>query len=164
MGEVRDTLGELSQAVENVRDDSRSTAKIIHGHFQHHAKAETRKVVFDWISTRTFVLEQTDLLNIRYEGTDTWFLEFQNFKTWLSFPGSEECCRVLFCLGGIGAGKTIITATVVDHLHSEYRDRDDIAFAYVYCDYKNRFLDTSSTLLRSILRQVLKPYLPYLPS
>ncbi|EXF75693.1 AGC/PKA protein kinase [Colletotrichum fioriniae PJ7] len=157
MDEVRDTLGELSQAV----DDSRSTAKVMQGHFQCHVEAENRQMVLDWISTRKFVLEQTDLLITRYEGIGTWFLECQNFKTWLSSPGSDERCRILFCLDGIEAGKTIITATVVNH-RSEYRDRDDVAFAYVNCDYKNRFLDTSSSLLRSILRQVLEAF-PSLP-
>lgn len=119
-------------------------------------------MVLDWISTRKFVLEETDLLNMRYEGIGTWFLECQNFKTWLSSPGSDERYRILFCLGGIEAGKTIITATVANHLRSEYRDRDDVAFAYVYCDYKNRFLDTSSSLLRFVLRQVLEAF-PSLP-
>lgn len=38
MDEVRDTLGELSQAV----DDSRSTAKVMQGYFQCHVEAENR--------------------------------------------------------------------------------------------------------------------------
>ncbi|KXH52970.1 hypothetical protein CNYM01_07359 [Colletotrichum nymphaeae SA-01] len=98
MDEVRNTLGELGQAVKNVRDDSRSTAEVIHGHFQHHAKAENRQIHLDWISTQTFVLEQTDFLNMRYEGTGTWFLESQRFKTWLFIAGSKKRCRILFCL------------------------------------------------------------------
>ncbi|KAF4784642.1 AGC/PKA protein kinase [Colletotrichum scovillei] len=156
MDEVHGTLGELGQAVENLRDDSRSTAEGIRDQLQRKAEAEDRRVVLDWVSTRTFVLEQTDLLNLRYEGTGTWFLECRNFKTWSSYTGSEERYRILFCLGGMGAGKTIITATVVDYLRSKYRGRSDIALAYVYCDYKNRSLDTSATLLRSILRQIVE--------
>ncbi|KAK1624067.1 hypothetical protein BDP81DRAFT_502412 [Colletotrichum phormii] len=159
---VHDTLGELGQAVENFRDDFRSTAGGIQDQLRQRAEAESRREVLDWVSTRTFVLEQPDLLNLRYERTGTWFLECQNFKTWLCSLCSKEKYRVLFCSGGIGAGKTMITATVIDHLRSKYRDRDGITFAYVYCDYKNRSLDTSTSLLRSILRQVLEA-LPLLP-
>ncbi|KAF2182132.1 hypothetical protein K469DRAFT_520620, partial [Zopfia rhizophila CBS 207.26] len=44
-------------------------------------------------------------------GTGQWLLDSKEFQTWLKTSN-----QTLFCLGILGAGKTILTSIVVDDL------------------------------------------------
>ena len=46
--------------------------------------------------------------------------------------------QTLFCPGIPGAGKTIITAVVVNDLATRFADDLDIGIAYIYCDFRRR--------------------------
>lgn len=61
----------------------------------------------------------------RAPGTGDWFLE--SVDNWLS---GEQ--KTLFCTGIPGAGKSVITSRVIDHLHYAYGRKSNFAMAYVY--------------------------------
>ncbi|KAJ0164649.1 Vegetative incompatibility protein HET-E-1 [Colletotrichum tanaceti] len=153
VGKTVDNVFETVQATAEKLDDMR-------GRFQSQEDVEETKKMLDWISTRTFGPIQTDLLNRLQEGTGKWFLESEPFRTWQS--SELETDQTLFCPGSLGSGKTMITAAVIEHLHQKHRDQACIAISYVYCNYKNREVDDSTSLLRCLLRQIVDA-LPSVP-
>jgi AAA domain len=62
----------------------------------------------------------------------------------------------LFCPGIPGAGKTIITSIVVDHLHSKFQKDASVGIAYLYCNFRRQQEETSEALLLSLLKQLIQ--------
>lgn len=62
--------------------------------------------------------------------------------------------KTLFCPGIPGAGKTMTTAIVVDHLSS--KQEADTLTAYVYCTYQTQEQQSHDQLVASILRSLVQ--------
>jgi Cdc6-like AAA superfamily ATPase len=79
------------------------------------------------------------------------------FQRWLKKSG-----KTLFCPGIPGAGKTVLTAIVVDHLLDKYQTELAIGIAYIYCNYQRQDKQRLDDLLGSLLRQLseLQPSMP----
>ncbi|KAF9889051.1 hypothetical protein FE257_008028 [Aspergillus nanangensis] len=73
--------------------------------------AKERQMILDWVTTANFASQLNDLRNIHHAGTGKWFLDSEKFQGWLQTPG-----QTFYCTGIPGAGKTMLMATVVDHL------------------------------------------------
>src|SRR2546423_2350028 len=56
--------------------------------------------------------------------------------------------------GNPGAGKTIITAIVVDYLCTRYKDDTKVGIAYIYCNFRRQDEQNLESLLASILKQL----------
>ena len=69
---------------------------------------------------------------------------------------------MLFCPGIPGAGKTILSATVIDHLHAQFRSHPDVGVAYLYCNFRRHDTQKAEDLVRSVLKQLAsaRPALP----
>jgi hypothetical protein len=87
----------------------------------------------------------------RQEGTGQWFLKSPEFVAWVEGP-----TRTLLCPGIPGAGKTFMTAIVVNYLREAFMRREDIGIAVLYCIYSIREEQTKEELLAGILRQLIK--------
>lgn len=70
--------------------------------------------------------------------------------------------QTLFCPGIPGAGKTILTSIVIDHLHTRFYDQPDVGIAYVYCNFRRHDEQNAGDLLASLLKQLAqqRPSLP----
>ncbi|KAJ7572128.1 hypothetical protein C8J56DRAFT_876788 [Mycena floridula] len=86
----------------------------------------------------------------RTVGTGTWFIQDPCFLDWLS-----RKLRFLWCPGNPGAGKTILSSLIIDHLHSTMSS--DVAVVCIYCDYNQKSSQTSTQLLGNILKQLVEP-------
>ncbi|KFY89741.1 hypothetical protein V500_05530 [Pseudogymnoascus sp. VKM F-4518 (FW-2643)] len=106
--------------------------------------------VLDWISSTDFPSKLSDIITMRQAGTGQWFLESPEFNNWLSGPE-----KTLFCPGIPGAGKTIISGTVVDHLHATIHNQS-IGVAYIFCNYKVQSVQNTLSLLSAILKQLVQ--------
>lgn len=62
--------------------------------------------------------------------------------------------KTLFCPGIPGAGKTMTTAIVVDHLRS--KQETNTLTAFVYCTYQNQEQQSHDQLIASILRSLVQ--------
>lgn len=62
----------------------------------------------------------------------------------------------MICPGIPGAGKTILAATVIDHLLERSASDSSIALAYVYFNFRRESEQTFEELLAMILRQLVK--------
>lgn len=110
-----------------------------------------------WLSTLEYGLQQSQILKLRESGTGNWFFSTEQFKTW-----NSTSKQALFCEGIPGAGKTILTSIVVDHLTSKYQNDPSIGIAYIYCNYQRQNEQTVDQLLASLLKQLAGKW-PSLP-
>jgi hypothetical protein len=63
--------------------------------------------VLDWLTPENYG-QHSDISKRRQPGTGQWFLNSSEYRAWL-----ELVEMTIFCPGIPGAGKTILTATVV---------------------------------------------------
>lgn len=78
-------------------------------------------------------------------------LDSTEFKNWLESKG-----KTLFCSGIPGAGKTVLSAIVVDHLCGKFGQDSSIGIAWLFCEYHRHNEQTLEHLLSSLLKQLLK--------
>ncbi|KAL9016469.1 MAG: hypothetical protein Q9185_006186 [Variospora sp. 1 TL-2023] len=112
------------------------------------ARGSDEEKVLTWLSQLEFYSKQDDARSRCQEGTGQWFLESAEFNSWVSTDA-----RVLWCPGIPGAGKTVLSSIVIEHLQAQYRPSEKIGIAFVYCAY-DRADYTASRLLASLLKQL----------
>ncbi|KAF2821692.1 hypothetical protein CC86DRAFT_255031, partial [Ophiobolus disseminans] len=117
------------------------------------AQEETkRQECMKWISSMDFTAQQSDNLGRRQANTGAWFLKSPIFTSWADGPASSWG---LFCQGAPGAGKTTMSATVINSL-SHGGPADEVGVAYIYCNYRSRTEQTLYNLLSSLLRRLVQ--------
>jgi hypothetical protein len=108
------------------------------------------RTVLNWLTSVNFAAQQNDIISRRQEGTGIWFTDSPEFLSWI-----RGLNQTLFCPGIPGAGKTMITAIVIDHLWKHVQNKD-IGVAYIYCDYKTQVQQTATKLATAILKQLIQ--------
>jgi Cdc6-like AAA superfamily ATPase len=116
-----------------------------------HQQNQYCKDILHWLTPIDYGPQQSDFIKRRQEGTGTWLLGTEEFKTWL-----DQRNKTLFCSGIPGAGKTILTSVVVDHLCSKYRANLSVGIAYIYCNFRQREQQNLENLLLSLVKQLLQ--------
>ncbi|GFF43165.1 isoform 2 of serine/threonine-protein phosphatase 6 regulatory ankyrin repeat subunit A [Aspergillus udagawae] len=113
--------------------------------------------VLNWLTPVDFGPQHSDFLKRRQSGTGRWFLDSAEYQTWLSARN-----QTLFCPGIPGAGKTILTAIVIDDLTTRFLDDQSIGIAYIYCNFRRQNEQKVEDLLASLLKQLSQeqPALP----
>ncbi|EPS45890.1 hypothetical protein H072_122 [Dactylellina haptotyla CBS 200.50] len=117
----------------------------------HFTKDEDLKIL-NWLAPVDYESQQTDYIRRRQPGTGQWLLQSSEFKTWIEATTTN---KVLFCPGIPGAGKTIITSIVIDHLQEIFRN-SDVGIAYIYFNFKKKDGQNVRDLFASLLRQFIK--------
>ncbi|KAM7188963.1 hypothetical protein V8F33_010297 [Rhypophila sp. PSN 637] len=93
--------------------------------------------------------KQIDFIKQRQSGTSQWLLKSPEFQEWLQ--GDR---KTLFYPGIPGAGKTILTATVVEHLVNQFYNDPKIGISYIYCNFQRTEEQKLDDLLTSLLKQL----------
>lgn len=114
-------------------------------HNQEHGK------ILEWLTPIDYAKQHSDYLTRRSPGTGQWLLNSAEYQAWLSTPK-----RTLFCPGIPGAGKTILTATVIDDLYTRFRCDASIGIAYLYCDFRRQHEQKTEDLLINLLKQLTR--------
>lgn len=83
------------------------------------------------------------------KGTGQWLLDSTEFETWI-----ETKKQVLFCPGIPGAGKTIITALVVQNLSSRFAHDSKVGIAYTYFNFWQQEGHWIEDLFAALLKQL----------
>jgi hypothetical protein len=114
-----------------------------------------RQKIIDWICPTEidYIDQQNALMNRRQRGIGEWFLETQEYESWLQGDRAT-----LLCSGKPGAGKTMTTSFVVNNVLGSCHNDDQIGVAYVYCQYSRHKEQTPEYLMSSILRQLLEQH------
>jgi len=112
-----------------------------------------RQGIIDWICPTEidYLDQQNTLTSGREQGIGDWFVDTQEFRSWLH--GNRI---TLLCSGEPGAGKSMTTSLVVSNILERYDNDDQIAIAYIYCQHTRRKEQTPKYLMSSILRQLLE--------
>ncbi|KAK4085523.1 uncharacterized protein Triagg1_513 [Trichoderma aggressivum f. europaeum] len=105
--------------------------------------------ILEWVTSIDYGPQQSDFLRRREPGTGQWLIDSTEYQDWL---GAKK--QTLFCPGIPGAGKTILTSIVVDHLERTYRADPTIRVAYIYCNYRRQEEQSIDKLLASLLKQL----------
>lgn len=116
-------------------------------HNQSVLNRKEREDVLNWLAAFNYGMQHSDHLRRHQPGTGQWFLNSERYQTWM-----RTRQQTLFCSGMPGAGKTILTSIVIDHLEQNFLDDDDSAIAYVYCNFKRR--EKVEDLIASLLKQI----------
>lgn len=122
-----------------------------------HQDDRERRTILDWLTPSDYGTQQSDFINRRQEGTGRWLLDSGEFQRW--FNKSKQ---TLFCLGIPGAGKTIITSIVVEHLQTNFGNDASIGIAYLYCNFRRQQEQKPTDLIASLLKQLVQeqPFMP----
>jgi hypothetical protein len=120
-----------------------------------HQDDQERQAILDWLTPIDYSTQQNDFISRRQEGTGRWLLNSNEFHKWLN-----QSKQTLFCPGIPGAGKTMITSIVVDHLWTEFQNDANIGIAYLYCNYRQQQEQKAEDLLSSLLKQLAQEQLP----
>jgi hypothetical protein len=93
-----------------------------------------------WNKAIDYAPQQSDYIGRRQPGAGQWLL-----------PTSKQ---TLFCRGIPGAGKTILTAIVIDDLTTRFQNDPSIGIAYLYCNFQRRDEQKADDFLASLLKQL----------
>ncbi|KAK2593679.1 hypothetical protein QQS21_008622 [Conoideocrella luteorostrata] len=113
--------------------------------------------ILNWLTTVNYGETQSDYFARRQPGTGQWLLDSKEFQGWLATNK-----QTLFCPGIPGAGKTILTSIVTDHLELRFRNDSETGLAFIYCNFQRQEEQNLNRLLASVLKQLAKrrPSLP----
>ncbi|KAI3324596.1 hypothetical protein HD806DRAFT_493050 [Xylariaceae sp. AK1471] len=114
-------------------------------------KAENYQRLLDEISTFDHVSAFNLARSKRYHSTGSWVFQTHEWSNWEKADKS----RILWLSGKIGAGKTVLSATIVDHLLVSRRASESISFFFPRFDHAESLL--ADTIIRSLIRQNLQP-------
>ena len=95
--------------------------------------------------------QHSDLVGRCQEGTGKWLLDSQEFTSWVAAKQ-----QTLFCPGIPGAGKTMLSSIVVEHLRHELQNDNDVSVIFLYCSYKRQEEQKTGNLLTSALQQLVQ--------
>jgi ankyrin repeat protein len=112
---------------------------------------QERQAIIDWIAAVDYAPRFSDFIGRRQEGTGNWLLDSKEFEVWIDGSGQK-----MFCPGMPGAGKTMITTIVLQHLFDTYQMDPTVGVAYVYCDARRQHEQKPVDLLLSLLKQVVQ--------
>jgi hypothetical protein len=110
---------------------------------------EEHQAILDWLTPIDYAAQQQDFISRRQAGTGQWLLNSDEFQTWLN---TDQ--QTLFCPGIPGAGKTILTAIVINDLTTRFQNDPGISIAYLYCNFRRKDEQKAQDLLASLLKQL----------
>ncbi|GAB1311901.1 hypothetical protein MFIFM68171_02111 [Madurella fahalii] len=118
-------------------------------------EAREAREILEWITPINYGPRQSDFLRRRQPGTGLWLLHSEAYRTWV-----DTKSLTLFCPGIPGAGKTILTAAVVDDLCERFKHDASVGIAYLYLSSEQRADQTPEKLLASLAKQLLQGWVP----
>ncbi len=123
----------------------------LHEREDNRERRKEQQVIPDWLTPTGYASQQNDFAAKRQEGTRRWLLESDQFQEWLT-----KNKQTLFCPGMTGAGKTIVTLIVVDHLCTRFQNDASVGIADLYCNFRQQHEQKPADLLAGLLRQLVQ--------
>ncbi|RMJ13402.1 hypothetical protein CDV36_006950 [Fusarium kuroshium] len=112
---------------------------------------EQRLRTLNWLTPLDYAAQQQDFISRRQPGTGKWLLDSKEYQNWLTTAG-----HTLFCPGMPGAGKTILTSTVVEDLTTRFLGDKNTSIVYIYFNFRRQDDQKLTDLLACILRQSIQ--------
>ncbi|KAJ7266808.1 ankyrin repeat domain-containing protein [Mycena rebaudengoi] len=131
-----------------IRDAAQDQRKYADWAETEHAAAERKKII-EWMSLLNFFLRHDDISRARQAGTGGWLLKDTRFK--IGPQELDQLCGATECVSG--AGKTVLSSTIVDYLRDKYPSNVGIACAYL--NHKEKVLQSPENILAGLWRQLI---------
>jgi Cdc6-like AAA superfamily ATPase len=112
---------------------------------------DEHRAILNWLTQIDYAPQQNDFIGRRKEGTGEWLLKSNEFQKWV-----DQTKQTLFCPGIPGAGKTIMTSIVVEHLWTKFQRDTSVGIAYLYCNFQQQHEQKPVDLLMSLLKQLVQ--------
>jgi hypothetical protein len=109
------------------------------------------QAVLDWITPINYASQQNDFISRRQAGTGQWLIDSTEFQEWVNTKQ-----RTLWCPGIPGAGKTIITAIVIEYLCGRFKNDPSVAISYIYFNFRRHDEQKAEDLLANLLKQLAR--------
>ena len=116
-------------------------------------QGDRQQKVLDWLSTFSSMQKHQDVKAVRLDDTGSWLIQDERFREWNE---GESSNALLWCKGIPGAGKTVLTSLVIDHLMQRQQERGE-SVVYHYCDYRDENTQDPSKIWASLVRQLAMP-------
>ncbi|KAL6697324.1 hypothetical protein J3F84DRAFT_394022 [Trichoderma pleuroticola] len=101
--------------------------------------AQDHQAFLNWLTPVDYTLQQKDFFSKRQPGTGQLV---------------DNSQQTLFCPGIPGAGKTILTSMVVNHLFERFNNDTTVGLAYLYCNFRRHDEQKLHDLLLSLVKQL----------
>jgi hypothetical protein len=112
--------------------------------------SEERKQIAEWLRGADPSTNHNSARKKHEPGTGDWLLNMKEFEDWRDGDGG-----VLWLHGIPGAGKTILSSTVVEHVKKTQIEGEPHArIAYYYFDFNDRAKQTAQGCIQSIVKQL----------
>lgn len=105
--------------------------------------------ILNWLTPTDYSLQHNRHMKTHQEGTGQWLLDSSKFKEWI-----DTTHQTMFCPGMPGAGKTILSAVVIDRLGSRFSHDPSVGIAYIYFNFWQQGEQTAEDLFASLLKQL----------
>lgn len=111
--------------------------------------------ILDWLAQVDHGPQHSDYLKRRQPGTGRWFLDSTKYQAWIN-----ASTRTLFCPGIPGAGKTILTAAVIEDVTARFQNEESVGIAYIYCNFNRQTEQSIEALMSNLLKQLSRSRSP----
>ncbi|KEY73950.1 hypothetical protein S7711_09447 [Stachybotrys chartarum IBT 7711] len=145
--EAERRIAETLDVIERKMDGIERIASATQAAIDHFTSGHHTDKIKDWLCPPNHSTNINHARKLRHEGTGDWLLADPFFQSWHS--GSR---RHLWLYGLAGCGKTILSATVLDHL-TKVNNGPFLSFYFEFSDTKKQTLDG---MLRSLAFQVFQ--------
>lgn len=147
-------MNEIRDDAKEIRDATNKTFEIVTDLRSGREKWNHQRIL-EWLTPIDYAVQQSDLVSRWQKGTGSWFLSTEEFQRWLTST-TKNHQKTLFCPGIPGAGKTMITSTVISHLQSRFCNDTSVGISYIFCSFRQQEQQTPYTMIASLLRQLAK--------
>jgi hypothetical protein len=107
------------------------------------------KKIEEWLSAPNSSTTLNEALKKRQDGTGSWFLLSKSFQTW-----TNGTSRYLWLQGIPGCGKTVLCATIIEHLNQQV-DPSRVILEFFF-DFTDIDKQTLEKLVRSLVAQLYR--------
>jgi archaellum biogenesis ATPase FlaH len=112
--------------------------------------AKEKSKILMWLDGPDPSINYNSAKSKREPGTCEWLVTSKDFTSWFNTPTTSQ---LLWLHAFPGAGKTILSSAVIEHLRSQALSAD-YAVIYHYFDFRNASRQTHLGFLRSLIRQI----------
>jgi Cdc6-like AAA superfamily ATPase len=149
---LRNTTASIHGAVEGVRSTALSIQETVGGvrsSVDTAAITERHAKILNWIKLSDPSSNHNAARTKHQPTTGTWFLESEQFVSWI-----EGRIKSIWIHGIPGAGKTILSSTVIDQVDAVCKLDSAQQYAYFYFDFNDANKRTVDGMLRSMIQQL----------
>ncbi|KAF8241747.1 hypothetical protein K440DRAFT_608219 [Wilcoxina mikolae CBS 423.85] len=118
------------------------------------AQMKRRKECANWLSPADMETDKDTASRVKTPGTTEWLLRTRELKDWIH---GGQAVRAVWLSGIPGAGKTVLSSSVIEHLQTmqEAVQSTISSVLYFFCSYKQPDKNTCLAMLRSFIYQII---------